>query len=74
MTNAFGDDTQECIAKIEKEITDRYKSLKVRLTKTYENQFKAILVPMVSPIENKIRLGEYKTPQDLIDDITKLKE
>ena len=59
---AFGDDVSECVKKIEKDITDRYKALKSRLMKQYENQFKALLAPMVTPVESKIRLDQYSKP------------
>ena len=73
-SEAFGDDVTECVKKIEKEIQERYKSLKMRLAKQYENQFKSILAPISAPVEQKIRLDQYQKPQDLLDDITKMKE
>ena len=36
-SEAFGDDVTECVKKIEKEIQERYRSLKMRLVKQYEN-------------------------------------
>ena len=48
---AFGENHQECLNKIENEITEKYKALKSKLLKHYENQLKAILIPHSSSLE-----------------------
>ena len=52
---AFGDGLEECILKIEKEIAEKYNSLKNKFIIQYEREFKLILAPLINTVESKIR-------------------
>ena len=70
---AFGDINAESIQKIENDIQEKYKYIKQKLIKQYEKEINAFLKPLSDQIENKIRMNQFKKPQDLIDEINVMK-
>ena len=70
---AFGDINAESILKIENDIQEKYKYIKQKLIKQYEKEINAFIKPLSDQIENKIRMNQFKKPQDLIDEINVMK-
>jgi len=61
-TKAFGDIHAESIQKIENDILEKYKYIKQKIYKQYDNQINAILKPLSELIESKIRMNQFKKP------------
>lgn len=59
-SQAFGDDIEDCVSKIEKEIGAKYLQIKKKFIRQYEQQLKDLLQPKITLIESKIRQGKYE--------------
>ena len=48
--------------------------MKTQFLRVYEKQIKQTLSSLTMDIESKIRMNQYKTPQDFLQDINKMKQ
>lgn len=72
--SAFGELIEAAQAKIEKEIEEKWQAIKARFARDYQKQLKQQIQALVTPIESKIRMNQFKTPQDLMQDMNQLKQ